>query len=459
MRDTRVIRMVLPAVLLSPLVALGASAAAPPRAPGIPADARYACPMETHPDEPDPAHQGPYFSPDAGRCPWCGMTLKPLDTLAWVGARRAAGGSDVAYTCPTHQHVFSRVPGACPRCRHDLAPFKVMYTCPDPRHARQISIQAGRCPECGRTLVPYRGIWLAPEMAALNTPPDPTPAASAKYRCPAHPLAHSNTPGKCPICAADLVAGAAVALQAGATTAPAIPADAQFVCPMEECWQFSSEPGECPKCGMQLKPIEAVPWARDRRAKADVTLVAANFVCPMHPEQRSAARGTCSICGMQLVETQTLRPPTGPSAAIAAQVDYLMEHYLALQQRFASDNTREVALHALGLVGAADEILKRSDDPAAQLPAAFTEAVRALRDAALKTNGKDLDADRVTFVDLGAAMKRVIEHVRPSTTQYPKLYLFHCPMTKGDWIQTTDNMANPFYGFAMLKCGEQTDVK
>ena len=32
-------------------------------------------------------------------------------------------------------------------------------------------------------------------------------------------------------------------------------------------------------------------------------------------------------------------------------------------------------------------------------------------------------------------------------------------MSKGDWVQTTADKANPYYGFKMLKCGELQEVK
>jgi hypothetical protein len=415
--------------------------------------------METHPDEADAARQGAYFSAEEGKCPWCGMALKPLDELAWVQSRRAAAGAEVGYTCPDHQHVFSKTQADCPRCGRKLAPFKVMYTCPNPRHAGQVSLQPGTCPECRRRLAPYRGVWLGPEMAERNVPPNPLAAEGAAYRCPVHPLAHSSRPGKCPICAADLAPAGAGEHVAADPAVSAIPADARFVCPMEECGQFSSQPGECPACGMRLRPIDEVNWAQARLAAAGLARAGAAFVCPMHADQTSATLGTCPTCGMQFVAAEALSRPQSAPAAIAAQVDYLMEHYLELQQRFASDSTKDAALHSLGLVGAADEIIRHIDDPEAKLPPEFAEAVRSLRAAALKTNGRDLAADRVTFVALSRAMGTLIEHVRPSKERYPKLYLFHCPMTKGDWIQTAEDMANPFYGFAMLKCGEPTAVK
>jgi hypothetical protein len=227
----------------------------------IPADAAYACPMDKHPDETDPAKQGAYFSAEPGKCPWCGMILKPVDELSWVRARRAAQGAEVAYTCPDHPHVFSQSEGTCPRCSRALAPFKVMYTCPDADHAGVIATSPGKCGHCARILVPYRGIWLDEQMADMNVPPSPGLADAAAYRCAIHPLVHSESPGLCTICAQPLT-----------PTAPemtaerkSIPANAGYTCPMRECWQFSDRPGDCSICGMHLEPIENVDWARELR--------------------------------------------------------------------------------------------------------------------------------------------------------------------------------------------------
>ena len=70
-----------------------------------------------------------------------------------------------------------------------------------------------------------------------------------------------------------------------------------------------------------------------------------------------------------------------------------------------------------------------------------------------------LETDRVTFVDLSAAIRTLVEHARPDRTRWPKLYLYHCPMSKGDWLQPAEEKANPYYGFKMLNCGELKGVK
>jgi len=292
-------------------------------------------------------------------------------------------------------------------------------------------------------------------MAEENVPLSPGLAEAAAFRCPLHPLVHSETPGSCTICAQALASTRSEA----APEAVSIPTNAEYTCPMQECRQFSDKPGDCPVCGMRLKPIGEVAWAKamqDRRQPKDRP----GYVCPMHPDQIKASRpGSCSICGMQLVHAASFRWPRKPPEHVAAQVDYLTEHYLELQSLLASDRTGDVARQALALVSASDELEKHIDDSGVSEPQKLRSAMQRLRAAALKIRGKELAQDRITFVELSAAMNEMIEVVRPSRDRWPKLYIYHCPMSKGDWIQGSQEKRNPYYGFKMLTCGELKDVK
>ena len=422
----------------------------------MPPGTAYSCPMEKHPDEENPADRGSYFSAEPGKCPRCGMKLKSLDDLEWVRVRRAAGGGDVAYTCRDHQHVFSDESGECPRCGRALTPFKVMYTCPDPEHSGVIRTMSGNCPQCGRGMAAFRSVWLAEEMADANVPASPGLAEVAPYRCSTHPLVHSDQPGRCTICGAELESSAGPT--AAKTTHQAIPADAKYTCPMKECWHFSTEPSECPECGMNAKPIDKVGWAKDLLAEQSRE-VGDGYVCPMHADKvLSSNPGACSLCGMQLVKKSAMKRPKDASEHITAQMGYVMEHYLEVQRLLASDRTSGLTLHALGLASASEDLSKHIDDPGMDLPPEAAEAATKLHTAALKMTGK-LEADRVTFVEMSAAVRTLVEYARPDRTRWPKLYLYHCPMSKGDWLQTAQEKANPYYGFKMLKCGELRGIK
>jgi FtsP/CotA-like multicopper oxidase with cupredoxin domain len=114
---------------------------------------------------------------------------------------------------------------------------------------------------------------------------DVAPATS--YACPMHPDVTSSEPGTCPKCGMQLLP---VRSEEVATTS--------YACPMHP-EVTSSEPGTCPKCGMKLVPVRSEEPG------------AASYVCPMHPEVTSSEPGTCPKCGMKLVPAGTL-PATEP---------------------------------------------------------------------------------------------------------------------------------------------------
>jgi FtsP/CotA-like multicopper oxidase with cupredoxin domain len=87
---------------------------------------------------------------------------------------------------------------------------------------------------------------------------------------------------------------ASMPLLYGEDVAPAT----SYACPMHPD-VTSSEPGTCPKCGMQLLPVHSEEEPP------------ASYVCPMHPEVTSSEPGTCPKCGMKLVPADTL-PTTEP---------------------------------------------------------------------------------------------------------------------------------------------------
>jgi RND family efflux transporter MFP subunit len=131
---------------------------------------------------------------------------------------------------------------------------------------------------------------------------------AAQYHCPMHPTYITSQPGDCPICGMSLVPIS----QDGVDTAhqPATEAQAagearpgQYTCPMHP-EVVSDEPGRCPDCGMFL---EQVPGARPGQ-----------YTCPMHPEVVSDEPGRCPDCGMFLEQVPSSSGEVTPAREMDA---------------------------------------------------------------------------------------------------------------------------------------------
>jgi Cu(I)/Ag(I) efflux system membrane fusion protein len=162
---------------------------------------------------------------------------------------------------------------------------------------------------------------------------------------------------------------------------------------------------------------------------------------------------------MQLVRIDQHTEPREAPEQVQRQLNHITEHYLALQRLLASDNTDEIAKHALGIASAGEELLKSLSRAELSHENQIRKAVEQIRSSALKINGNQITDDRVHFVDLSSSLVSLLEHLRPDRDRWPHLYVFHCPMSKGDWIQTVREIRNPYYGFQMLKCGELQATK
>jgi len=190
-----------------------------------------------------------------------------------------AAMTGVVYVCPMPEHVSITYdhPGNCPICGMALVPVtpkelkqlqpggKVLYyTCPMPEHASVHEDKPGKCPICGMTLIPVMTAPAAFTNAVLaNAASSSVPGLAAKqlYTCPMHPDVVSDNPGQCPKCGMNLVpmtAPPATTNSAPLKTQAPINAPAtkpKYVCPMHP-EVVSDEPGKCPKCGMDLMPMD-----------------------------------------------------------------------------------------------------------------------------------------------------------------------------------------------------------
>jgi len=77
----------------------------------------------------------------------------------------------------------------------------------------------------------------------------------------------------------------------------------KYTCPMHPNVKLST-PGDCPICGMTLKPVVADSANSNPTVQQDSVVQTAIYTCPMHPDVRKSEPGKCPECGMNLTPVQ-----------------------------------------------------------------------------------------------------------------------------------------------------------
>jgi hypothetical protein len=135
-------------------------------------------------------------------------------------------------------------------------------------------------------------------------------------------------------------------------------------------------------------------------------------------------------------EPRASHPPSPMAADFVADV---VGPYLAIQSALVNDDLKPVADAARSLQKSAERL--GGDGKSLVAAAAKAADARSLEDA------------RAAFGDLSTALIAYAD-----TTKQPiegKIIAF-CPMVKKSWVQTEGAIANPYYGKAMLTCGNST---
>lgn len=75
------------------------------------------------------------------------------------------------------------------------------------------------------------------------------------------------------------------------------------------------------------------------------------------------------------------------------------------------------------------------------------------KDAGLLSETKNLERQRVYFARLSDNMAIIAKDFKLDNKE---VYLQYCPMKKASWLSSEKEIRNPYYGAAMLSCGEVT---
>jgi RND family efflux transporter MFP subunit len=154
--------------------------------------------------------------------------------------------------------------------------------------------------------------------------------------------------------------------------------------------------------------------------------------------------GTTAMPAAMTMPAASTRPAL--SATAQGQVDQLVAAYLEVQKLLAGDKVEGVG-EQLSLVAESAKAMT-TEGP---LKAAADRVVKAACEKATS-----IDEIRLAYKALSTAVIELVQLAPPSAKVAAVLYQIHCPMTKGDWLQTNPDVSNPYYGKAMPTCGSVT---
>lgn len=157
--------------------------------------------------------------------------------------------------------------------------------------------------------------------------------------------------------------------------------------------------------------------------------------------------------------TPTIPTTTPIAAAFSAtpdqqrRVDAVVSEYLRLSALLGAVQARDESLDLGPLISSAHELhAAASGTPVEPLAVGIANAAEALK-------GHPIGHQRGMFSSLSERVIALLDAAPPSTSAVGEgaLYVMNCPMApggaKGDWIQTSPNVANPFFATDMKECG------
>lgn len=142
------------------------------------------------------------------------------------------------------------------------------------------------------------------------------------------------------------------------------------------------------------------------------------------------------------------KPATPPTTAInAGNVDAIVAAYLSLAQSLGTVQENDTPLQMDALASALHAM-----PGDATTPESLRVVTRAAQ-AAEAMKGQTLDKQRVLFKNLSESLIALVDAMPPSPSVSESLYVINCPMAEADWLQRSQDIANPYYASEMKECG------
>lgn len=134
----------------------------------------------------------------------------------------------------------------------------------------------------------------------------------------------------------------------------------------------------------------------------------------------------------------TLAPKTSDHS-LKEPANSVLDHYLKIQAALADDSIKGVSTNAAAI----SEAVKADNTKT------FSPDVASSAEALAKA--KDLAMVRENFKDLSQSLIKYLSDEKVKTGRFEEIF---CPMANAYWLQTNQDIANPYLGHSMPGCGE-----
>ena len=136
----------------------------------------------------------------------------------------------------------------------------------------------------------------------------------------------------------------------------------------------------------------------------------------------------------------------------AEGLEHIMEHYLPIGKSLAGDSLKDVSENADHIAEMAEELGKVKCGTTEEEKKKCQERINTIKSSAEKMKVEKIEDVRTAFGELSNALIECL--TKCSVPLEKEHYVFYCSMVKKHWIQDNKEVANPYYGSKMLKCGE-----
>ncbi|MCA9159275.1 MAG: efflux RND transporter periplasmic adaptor subunit [Planctomycetales bacterium] len=282
------------------------------------------------------------------------------------------------------------------------------------------------------------------------------PALSGKYISPMHPQVIRDEPGKCPLCGMDLIS----TVQLGYALEPqpqqqvvTVPRDSVLLTGDSGVIYVETEPGRFEIRRVHVGPMndtEAV--IVEGLAAGETVATGGNFLIDSqmqlagNPSLMDPSKAPSYAPGpLKLPESN----PVMLAGAAGQEFDRAYDAYFEIQCALAAD----LAPPPVALNTMIDSLSKL--EMLAEVPDAAQMQIAKARRSAARMDGS-LETAREAYRGVSHALLRAAVAARgPKSAQ--ALTHYYCPMVPGgggDWMQPGGELANPYWGGEMLRCGE-----